>query len=232
MNKKNSKRIHFFNPVTIIIVSVLSSIIAFIANEYINYTLIILSFIILYITNKKFYPKLILVAIIMTTIIKLFGDYFYNLTFGGFILLILFLYLKLFPLYICFKTLELYSSSEISSSLRKLKAPWLVSLTISIFFRYLPEFKKQINDIRDGAKIRGITLSFLKPIRSFEYLVVPMIYKGLHISDAITGSMIVKGVTYKGPKTNYRNLNFLIQDYIILLIYILIFGGALWQKLS
>lgn len=230
MAVNREKRINLFNPFSIIIASILSTTIAFFDVLYMNLILIAISIIVYSIVTFKGLKKQLIYLALLYLLEYILYKYFSSTFLFSYLILVVIISLKFYPMIIFYNSLLHFSSSEIVSSFRNLKFPEEISIFITIFFRYMPELKERIKDISEGAKIRGIRFSLLHPLKSFEYIIVPLLYKGLHISESITASMITKAGRYEIKKTNYRNIKMKAQDYILILIMLVLLGGVLWMK--
>lgn len=138
--------------------------------------------------------------------------------------------LLLYPLFFLMAALMSYSSSELSTVLRQWKLPEAMGMTVSIFFRYLPEFNRQRQRIKEGRKLRRLGFTWKDPLRSFTTMVVPLAYQALAITDHLTAALLCKGVLYEGPKTSIKHYAFLWQDGLLALFILLMIGATLWLK--
>ena len=76
-------------------------------------------------------------------------------------------------------------------------------------------------------KVRGLRLSLLHPVHSFELYLIPLIYKCLHVSETLTSSIISRGIEYEGEKTSYNLIHFGILDYTFISAFLM--GFVLWR---
>ena len=113
------------------------------------------------------------------------------------------------------------------AALRKVHFPQMVSIALVTALRYLGELESRIKEIRNGMRVRGLKISPLHPVRSFEFYLIPLIYKCLQVSETLTSSIIPRGIEYEGEKTSDNPIYFGILDYIVIFSFLMVF--ALWR---
>ena len=114
------------------------------------------------------------------------------------------------------------------SALRAVKVPQSLSIGLVTALRFLDEMTARLNEIKNGMKVRGLRLSLLHPIRSFELYLIPLIYKCLHVSETLTSSIIAKGIEYEGKKTSYKPVRFGWYDTVGLLAAVFLLWRSVW----
>ena len=110
--------------------------------------------------------------------------------------------------------------TELIVAMENMKMPREVTIPLAVMLRFIPSLLKEINYIRDAMKIRGIRLGIGHPIRSMEYLLVPLLMRTLKISDELSASAMTRGIDYPGKKTHYKEIRFGFKDAIFLLAII------------
>lgn len=138
--------------------------------------------------------------------------------------------LKLSPIWILAEVMTEYNTSEIINSLRKIRVPNSICISVALFFRFLPEYIGFLREIDEGVKVRGLKFRCAHPMESFELYVVPMIYKAFETGEMLTCSLITKGVEYSGKKSSYRDLSFTWKDGAALFLGILFLVVTMWSK--
>ena len=116
-------------------------------------------------------------------------------------------------------------------SFRRLHFPDRLTIGIAVFFRFIPEFKVRLREIREGAKLRGFYLTPFHPVRSFELLIVPLMFRAMSVSDTLSCSILTKGIEYTGKKTSYRNMPFTWRDAAVFVIFAVLTGGSIWKAI-
>ena len=195
------------NPITLFILILLTSFLVFLVDQTMYYVLLSMSFLFLVLFSYSEGIKRAIVYIGLFLLIKLLAYIDLGMTTGALIGLIA-LFLRLYPIFNIGRILILTSPLKIMSALRAVKAPQSLSIGLVTALRFLDEMTARLKEIRNGMKVRGLRLSLLHPLRSFELYLIPLIYKCLHVSETLTSSIIAKGIEYEGKKTSYRPVRF------------------------
>ena len=215
------------NPITLFILILLTSFLVFLVNQTMYYVLLGMSFLFLFLFSYTEGVKRALAYIGLFLLIKLLAYIDLGMTTGALIGLIA-LFLRLYPIFNIGKILILTSPLKIMSALRAVKAPQSLSIGLVTALRFLDEMTARLNEIKNGMKVRGLHLSLLHPIRSFELYLIPLIYKCLHVSETLTSSIIAKGIEYEGKKTSYRPVHFGWYDTVGLLAAVFLLWRSVW----
>ncbi|WP_455525640.1 energy-coupling factor transporter transmembrane component T [Peptostreptococcus stomatis] len=122
-----------------------------------------------------------------------------------------------------------YKSSEVLSALQRLRLPKIFIIGITVTIRYIPTFYREFKIIKKAMNIRGVDFSVLHPIRTFEYLMVPQLFRCVALSTELTCAGLTKGISASNKRSSYFSSGFNLIDYAIFLMlilgYILIIGG-------
>ena len=215
------------NPITLFILILLTSFLVFLVNQTMYYVLLGMSFLFLFLFSYTEGVKRALAYIGLFLLIKLLAYVDLGMTTGALIGLIA-LFLRLYPIFNIGRILILTSPLKIMSALRAVKAPQSLSIGLVTALRFLDEMTARLNEIKNGMKVRGLRLSLLHPIRSFELYLIPLIYKCLHVSETLTSSIIAKGNEYEGKKTSYRPVHFGWYDTVGLLAAVFLLWISVW----
>ena len=215
------------NPITLFILILLTSFLVFLVNQTMYYVLLGMSFLFLFLFSYTEGVKRALAYIGLFLLIKLLAYVDLGMTTGALIGLIA-LFLRLYPIFNIGRILILTSPLKIMSALRAVKAPQSLSIGLVTALRFLDEMTARLNEIKNGMKVRGLRLSLLHPIRSFELYLIPLIYKCLHVSETLTSSIIAKGIEYEGKKTSYRPVHFGWYDTVGLLAVVFLLWISVW----
>ncbi|VTS26971.1 cobalt transport protein [Streptococcus pseudoporcinus] len=124
-----------------------------------------------------------------------------------------------------------YNSSELLSALQGLHLPKLFLIGLMVTLRYISLFRKEFRLIKEAMQVRGVDLSFKHPVRTFEYLLVPQLFRCLTLSNDLTSASLTKGLTVPCKRTSYFLSRWSIYDVLIFIIvclgYGMIVGGVL-----
>lgn len=145
----------------------------------------------------------------------------------------LFVIIHFMPFYVMMRLLLTeYSSAELISALEKLRLPKIFIIALTISLRYLPTVKREYSYIKEAMRVRGIAFSWRRPIKSFEYFVVPQLFRCMLLSEEITAAGLTKGIDYPEKRNSYFDAKLKFKDYAMLMItFVGITGLYLWERL-
>lgn len=204
--------------------------ILFFSEMLVYWVMTLFSFILLFFVNRKKTFSFITVYILVFALIRIMNF----LTLSGWIgsvYTMALIVVKLFPLWILVGIIMEFNTSEIIASLRKLKLPNNLCVGVSIFIRFIPEYRNYLKEIKEGLKVRNISFNILKPLQSFEMYLVPLIYKAFDTANILTCSLITKGIEFDCEKTSYVDLSLTWRDYAVIIAGMGFIGITVWEKL-
>ena len=220
----------FLKPITIGVLMIIYTSILFFSEMLVYWVMTIFSFILLFFVNRKKTFSFITVYILVFALIRIMNF----LTLSGWIgsvYTMALIVVKLFPLWILVGIIMEFNTSEIIASLRKLKLPNNLCVGVSIFIRFIPEYRNYLKEIKEGLKVRNISFNILKPLQSFEMYLVPLIYKAFDTANILTCSLITKGIEFDCEKTSYVDLSLTWRDYAVIMAGMGFIGITVWEKL-
>ena len=204
--------------------------ILFFSEMLVYWVMTIFSFILLFFVNRKKTFSFITAYILVFALIRIMNF----LTLSGWIgsvYTMALIVVKLFPLWILVGIIMEFNTSEIIASLRKLKLPNNLCVGVSIFIRFIPEYRNYLKEIKEGLKVRNISFNIFKPLQSFEMYLVPLIYKAFDTANILTCSLITKGIEFDCEKTSYVDLSLTWRDYAVIIAGMGFIGITVWEKL-
>ena len=205
------------NSIVLFILIVSFSITLFITDKFSYYIMLTVSFVLLLTHSKKEFLNMSTKYLFLILLLHLLEKLPYGLGVASFIGLLL-IGIKLFPVFTLGRILISLSPLTIMSSLRKIGIPNNFNLSVATGLRFMSEMEIRIKEIRNGMKVRGLRISLVHPVRSFELYLIPLMYKCLHVSETLTSSIISKGAEYKIKKTSYNPTKYNIFDLICLVV--------------
>ena len=220
----------FLKPITIGVLMIIYTSILFFSEMLVYWVMTLFSFILLFFVNRKKAFSFITVYILVFALIRIMNF----LTLSGWIgsvYTMALIVVKLFPLWILVGIIMEFNTSEIIASLRKLKLPNNLCVGVSIFIRFIPEYRNYLKEIKEGLKVRNISFNILKPLQSFEMYLVPLIYKAFDTANILTCSLITKGIEFDCEKTSYVDLSLTWRDYAVIIAGMGFIGITVWEKL-
>jgi len=217
MQKNTIKETCIANSIVLFILIVSFSITLFITDKFGYYIMLAVSFVLLLTHSKKVFLNMSTKYLFLILLLHLLEKLPYGLGVASFIGLLL-IGIKLFPVFTLGRILISLSPLTIMSSLRKIGIPNNFNLSVATGLRFMGEMNIRLKEIRNGMKVRGLKISLLHPVRSFELYLIPLMYKCLHVSETLTSSIISKGAEYKIKKTSYNPTKYNIFDLICLVV--------------
>lgn len=220
----------FLKPITIGVLMIIYTSILFFCEMLVYWVMTLFSFILLFFVNRKKTFSFITTYMLLFVLIRIMNF----LTLSGWIgsvYTMALIVVKLFPLWILAGIITEFNTSEIIASLRKLKIPNNLCVGVSIFIRFIPEYRNYLKEIKEGLKVRNISFNILKPLQSFEMYLVPLIYKAFDTANILTCSLITKGIEFDCEKTSYIDLSLTWRDYAVIMAGMGFIGITVWEKL-
>lgn len=202
----------------------------FIAEREIYLMMLIAGVIILFVIAKEKLVKVIASFFLILALAYLMNKYCEISGLLGSIYTMLIIMLRILPVWLLAISLSTYNTSALMNSLRNLGVSNDLAISVAVFFRFLPDYKEYMKDIRESLKVRNIAFKWSKPLKSFELYLVPMIYKAFQTGEVLTCSLITKGIECKCKKTSYDDLSLTTLDYLLMLFGICILVVSIWQK--
>ncbi len=217
-------------PVTIGFLLLVYTICLFIAEPTIYFCMLLTASITLFVINKKKLTKAIVGFFLILALAYVINESCAITGWIGSIYTMLLIVLKIYPVSLLAISLSNYSTSTLLNSLRSIGLPNNLAIAVAVFFRFLPDYKAYMRDIKESLLVRNISFKWTRPLESFELYLVPMIYKAFQTGEVLTCSLIAKGIEYKCKKTSYDNIKLTLNDYLIMLFGLCIMAVSIWQK--
>ena len=219
MQKNTIKETCIANSIVLFILIVSFSITLFITDKLGYYIMLAVSFVLLLTHSKKVFLNMSTKYLFLILLLYLLKKLPYGLGVASFMGLLL-IGIKLFPIFTLGRILIALSPLTIMSSLRKIGISNNFNLSVATGLRFMGEMNIRLKEIRNGMKVRGLAISLLHPIRSFELYLIPLMYKCLHVSETLTSSIISKGAEYEIEKTSYNSTKYSVFDLFCICISI------------
>lgn len=114
--------------------------------------------------------------------------------------------------------------SEFLAAVGMMHLPKGLTIALSITLRYFPTMSEEWRYIKDAMELRGISTTFVgflrQPMKSMEYIYVPMLTSATKISDEITQAAITRGIEHTAKRTCITDIAFTLYDLVVLLCYV------------
>ena len=210
------------DPRTLFMINVLFCITMFVASSEIANHLCFTIALVLMIMVKMYKKASIFTSIYLTIV---FSNYFFLMYQLGnakmFFSLLSYLFCKFIPIIMIASILvNTIKTSEMITSLEKMKFPKGVMLAIIVAFRFVPTIRSEMGAIKNSMHLRGIGISFKNvfrhPLRTVEYALIPLLFRSLKIAEELTATALTRGVEHENKRSAYFDVNFKKLDGIIL----------------
>lgn len=123
-----------------------------------------------------------------------------------------------------------YSAGEIISSLEPLRLPKSFVVSLTILLRYIPTFRREFSYIKEAMRLRNVPYTIRRPVKSFEFFLVPQLFRCAILAEEITSAGLVKGITNPVRRSSYYDMRMGAVDYILCLILILGLVVFIWWR--
>lgn len=123
--------------------------------------------------------------------------------------------------------LETTTAGMFMASMDRMHLPKAFSIPIAVILRFLPTVKEEWNSIRAAMKLRGIGLSvgnvLLHPIRTMEYILVPLLSSSIKIGDELSAASVARGLGMERKRSSVYHVDFCIWDYLLIAAAVVFF---------
>lgn len=113
--------------------------------------------------------------------------------------------------------------STFLAAISRLHLPKGFTIALSTTLRYFPTMTEEWGFIKDAMSLRGISASpaglLFHPVRTMEYVYVPMLVSASKISDEITQAAITRGIDHLERRSCLENIRFRMRDALLLILY-------------
>lgn len=113
-------------------------------------------------------------------------------------------------------------SGKLIAVFQKSAIPQNVLLILVVIIRFIPTISGELKTIKETMRVRGFTGNIFKiishPLRTMEYVVVPLIFRSIKVGDELAAASIVRGIENPGKKQSYYKTSMSKTDLAILAI--------------
>lgn len=140
---------------------------------------------------------------------------------------------RLLPVWMTAYSLGKVPAGKMIASLRLLRFPVGLLTALAVSSRYFPVLRLEFEAIQMSAKLRGVSIAspknWLRPLRTFEHTIVPLLLRSLKFSDELAASATTKGIDYPGKKTSLYPIAFQWRDAGLLVAYFVLLTAVFLQ---
>lgn len=124
---------------------------------------------------------------------------------------------------------------EIALGLVKLKIPYRVAFAFSTAIRLVPMIVGTSYTITQAQKSRGLDLdsgTFIQKIKKYVPLIIPTFVSVIRGTNVFSMALESKGFGYADERTNYMELNFSTNDYVVMIITLIVVSFSIYVKIA
>ncbi len=109
------------------------------------------------------------------------------------------------------------------TAMENMHAPKGITITLAVAFRYIPTVKQEFYYIKNTMKLRGIGITpkniVLRPLKTIEYAIVPLIIRYFTIADELSASAMTRGLDLETKRVSYREIKLKAGDYLSVALF-------------
>ena len=121
------------------------------------------------------------------------------------------------PGYLCgWYVVKSTSVSEFITAMERMRFPSVITIPMSVMFRYFPTLKEEYRSIHDAMKMREIGQSIKNPFTYIEYVLVPIMMSTVQIANDLSAASLTKGLGTDIKRTHICNIGIRITDAVLI----------------
>ena len=105
------------------------------------------------------------------------------------------------------------TASEFITGMKKLFIPDVITIPMSVIFRFFPTVKEEIQAINKAMTMRGIRFGGRNAAGILEYRLIPILMCSLKIGDELSAAALTRGLDSPRKRTNICDTRFRFQDF-------------------
>ncbi|MCR5153695.1 MAG: energy-coupling factor transporter transmembrane protein EcfT [Lachnospiraceae bacterium] len=115
-------------------------------------------------------------------------------------------------------TVSTTSVSEFVTAMERMHIPYLITIPLSVMFRFFPTLSEEYSNIHDAMKMREITIGRVGLFSYIEYILVPVMMSTVRISDELSAASLSKGLSVKGGRSHVCEIHMRFPDYFLIVL--------------
>lgn len=123
-----------------------------------------------------------------------------------------------------------YNSAQLLSALESMRVPRVLVVAVTITLKYIPTFRREFSYIKESMRLRGIGFTWKKPIKSFQFFIIPQLFRCATLAEEVTAAGLVKGIDAPMRRTSYYEEKATFADAAVLALFLIgLAGGFVWK---
>lgn len=107
------------------------------------------------------------------------------------------------------------SVSEFITAMKKMHFPDVVTIPMSVMFRYFPTLKEEYLSIHDAMKMREVGRGVKNPFQYAEYVLVPIMMSTAQIANDLSAASLTKGLCVNNGRTHICRIEMKACDWFL-----------------
>ena len=125
-----------------------------------------------------------------------------------------------------------YNSAQLLSALETMHIPRVLVVAVTITLKYIPTFRREFSYITESMRLRGIGFTWKQPVKSFQYFIVPQLFRCAALAEEVTAAGLVKGIDAPMRRTSYYEEKVTFIDALVLIVFVAgLAGGFVWKQM-
>lgn len=229
------KRGFYLDPRTKLLFMVVVVTLLFVAHDSVVFVCVLTGIpLVLLLTNHQWKTATIYGVLFVLAIIFNYYRDFIEIppVLNGIVALLIELVMRFFPGFMMgYYIIKSTKADEFVSAMERWHITKKVLIPIAVVFRFVPTMQEEAHSITEAMKMREIRFGTKKFWRSpgslLEYRLIPLLISVVKIGDELSASALTRGLGRQGKRSSIARIGFTWQDFLILVISILMVFCAL-----
>ncbi|EJE7236187.1 energy-coupling factor transporter transmembrane protein EcfT [Clostridium sporogenes] len=144
----------------------------------------------------------------------------------------LFMIIRIISMVMAAKPIIAMPPGEAVAVFKKMRVPDSFALPVTFMLRFIPTVRSEFQSVFSAMRLRGL-LSWCHPIRSIEYIFVPIMIRSSKVADELAASAEARGIACPGNHTCRRDISFKRKDRILCVVGVMVTALLLiWGKMG
>lgn len=115
-------------------------------------------------------------------------------------------------------TLSTTTVSEFIAAMGRLHIPAVITIPLSVMFRFFPTVIEEFSSINTAMKMRDIRFGGRNAGKMLEYRIIPLLVCSASIGSELSAAALTRGLTAKHGRTNICKIGFHLQDILLIIL--------------
>ena len=114
--------------------------------------------------------------------------------------------------------------SEFHAAMHRMHVPEVITIPLSVMFRFFPTVFDEAASITDAMRMRDIRIGGRNAGKMLEYRLVPLLVCTVKIGEELSAAALTRGLGGNVRRTNICRIGFRLQDLIVLILCLIPWG--------